>query len=102
MKKIIDGKVYNTQTAKLIGEWDNGYSSADFNWACEILYQTQKGQYFLYGEGGPMSQHATWSGNSASEGSNIRLLTNEEALEWCADRGIDPDLVTELFGLEEG
>ena len=30
MKKIIDGKVYDTDTAKQIGAWDNGvYGSFD-------------------------------------------------------------------------
>ena len=102
MKKIVDGKVYNTQTAKLIGEWDNGYSYSDFNWACEILYQTKKGQYFLYGEGGPMSSYAEWCGNSASGGEEIQLLSEAQALDWCSEKNIDPDFVSGLFELEEG
>lgn len=26
MKKIINGKMYNTETAKRLGEYDNGYA----------------------------------------------------------------------------
>lgn len=35
MKKIIDGKKYDTETAKLVGEWTNGYSYNDFHYCTE-------------------------------------------------------------------
>ena len=31
MKKVIDGKVYNTETAEHIGNWSNGYYCNDFH-----------------------------------------------------------------------
>ena len=50
MKKIIEGRVYNTETAKLLGEFS--YSNRrDFNYFSEKLYRTKSGAYFLYGEG---------------------------------------------------
>ena len=32
MKKIINGRLYDTETAKLIGSWSNGFSSSDFHY----------------------------------------------------------------------
>ena len=31
MKKIINGILYNTETAKELAEWSNGLSSSDFS-----------------------------------------------------------------------
>ncbi len=48
MKKIINGKRYDTETAKLIGS--DGYSNpSDFNYWSEDLYQKKTGEFFLYG-----------------------------------------------------
>ena len=49
MKKIIDGKIYNTETAEKIGFYCNGESG--FGRFHETLYKTQKGRYFTHGEG---------------------------------------------------
>ena len=58
MKKVIDGALYNTDTARCIGAWDNGYFRNDFNFCKEMLYKTKSGKSFLYGEGGPMSKYS--------------------------------------------
>lgn len=47
MKRIINKKVYNTETATLIAETTNGLSYSDFNCIKEDLYRTKKGQYFI-------------------------------------------------------
>ena len=102
MKKIINGKRYDTNTAKLIGE--TSYSNpGDFHWWCEELYQKRTGEFFLYGEGGPASKYSrqieqnTWSG-----GAQIIPLTLEEAQEW-GEKYLDADEYEEVFGrIEEG
>ena len=38
MKKIINGRKYDTETAKEIGYWSNGYPCSDFNHCNETLY----------------------------------------------------------------
>ena len=83
MKKVIDRKVYNTETAELIADWDNGCYGNDFRNCSEGLYLTKKGQYFVAGSGGPMSRYACSYGNSTSGGEDIRLLTRNEAISWC-------------------
>lgn len=45
MKKVINGLLYNTDTAKEIGSIDNG---SVFNHKLEKLYRKRTGEYFLY------------------------------------------------------
>ena len=102
MKKIIDGKVYNTETATLLGEWDNGYMGNDFNFAAEDLYITKKGQYFLHCQGGANSSYSEACGNSRAYGHQFILLDEDEAKEW-AENKLTADEVITLFGeVEEG
>ena len=51
MYKVINGKKYNTDTAKLLGTWYAEYSPTDFNYYGESLYRTKSGNFFMYGEG---------------------------------------------------
>lgn len=37
-KKIIGEKMYNTETAKRLAYWNNGYNRSDFNFTEEALY----------------------------------------------------------------
>lgn len=53
MKKIIDGKMYNTETAKECGTWDN--CEYGFNRVEETLYRKKTGEFFIHGEGGANS-----------------------------------------------
>ena len=102
MKKIIKGKTYNTETAQERGYWDNGFSSRDYKWYCETLYQKKTGEFFLHGEGGPASRYAEPIGNMRTSGERIIPMTYEEASEW-AERKLDGDSYEEIFGtIEEG
>ena len=63
MKKIIGGngkpwRRYDTETAKAVGSRDNGLSYRDFNHVEETLYRKKTGEFFLHGEGGPMTKYA--------------------------------------------
>ena len=52
MKRIIEGKMYNTDTATCIGSYE--YSNLrDYHYLYEELYQKRNGKFFLSGEGGP-------------------------------------------------
>ncbi len=37
MKKIKNGKMYNTETAKKVSSWYNGYTGGDFNRVERVL-----------------------------------------------------------------
>lgn len=97
MKKIIAGRLYDTDTAKEIG-W-NGYSnSGDFHYWQETLYQKKTGEYFLFGEGGPASRYREQiSTNGWRDGSVIRPLKEDEAKEWAMEN-MDADDYIEHFG----
>jgi len=91
MKKIIDGKKYDTEKASVVAEWCNHYPSNDFKSCEETLYRTDKGNWFLHGEGGAMSRYAEAYGNSVSGGADIIAMTHDEAYGWLVDHGETED-----------
>lgn len=97
MKKIIKNKVYDTDTAKLLGEYDSG-NKGDFRWYSEELYQKRTGEFFIYGEGNAASPYSrkvdtnTWSGSCA-----IVPMSYEKAREW-AEKKLDADEYISIFG----
>lgn len=98
MKVIKNGKKYDTETAKKIAEWSNNYNYRDFQWCEETLYRKRTGEYFLHGEGGPMSKYAESCGNNSwSGGSRIIPLTYEAAIKW-AENHMDADDYENEFG----
>lgn len=87
MKKIIQGRTYNTDTATLVMEWSAGGCSSDRYWEETGLYQTRSGHFFLAGEGGPSTVWATNDGNNNwGTGSGILPISPKEALERMAKR----------------
>ena len=97
MKKIINGKRYDTDTAKKIAEWDNGHYGNDFNRCSETLYRKNTGEFFLYGRGGARSRYASYADGSVSGGEQIIVLTYAEAKEW-AEEHLDGDEYENIFG----
>ena len=96
MKKIIEGKMYNTETAKEVFKWDNG-NYGKFEYCEEALYKKKTGEFFLYGYGGPMSKYAISRGNETSSGEEINPLTEKEAKKWLEKKG-DTKTYIETFG----
>lgn len=102
MKKIINGKMYNTGTAKEIARWENCYPSCDFRYCEETLYKKKTGEYFLYGMGGALSKYARSCGsNGSSGGSEFVPLSENEAKEWMEHNADADDYVTEFGEVEE-
>ena len=98
MKKIINGKVYDTATAQCVGEWSNPYTRRDFNWVEETLYRKRTGEFFIFGEGGPRYQYAKEVGTRQwSSGERIMPLTWDEAREW-AEEKLSADEYEQAFG----
>ncbi|MCH5337995.1 MAG: hypothetical protein J1E03_04375 [Acetatifactor sp.] len=95
MKKIINGKKYDTETATLIGEYWNGYG--DFYCVLEKLYRKKTGEYFLYAEGGALTEYAEHYDNGQSDASHIFPYTEKEAKNW-AMKKISVDEFESLFG----
>jgi len=100
MKRIINGKRYDTKTAVCVERWCNGLGSGDFKHCDEYLYRTKNGNYFLYGEGGPMTIWSESNGNTSYGSSGILALNPSEVLQWLEDREIDiPEDCPELQSL---
>lgn len=98
MKKIINGKVYDTDTAREMG-MDCGGDG--FSHWCERLYQKRTGEFFLHGEGGPMTKYARAIGqNSWSGGEQIMPLSVKAAREWVEEH-LDADDYEAIFGLPD-
>ena len=101
MKKIINGKMYDTETAKRIGDWNNNCSTTDFNYYMERLFQKKTGEFFLYGEGNAASKYSRSCGQNEWCGSSeIIPLLFEEAREW-AEKKLDADTYIGIFGEPE-
>ena len=97
MKKIINGKRYDTDTAKEMGQ-DSYSNPRDFSYWCETLYRKTTGEFFLHGEGGANSKYAETIGqNEWCGGSQIMPLTVEKAQAW-AEKHLDAEEYEKIFG----
>lgn len=74
MKKVINNKLYNTDTARLIGCDPNDDCSGG-----EILYRKRTGEFFI------------------SDGSKIRPLSWDDACIWAKEH-LDADIFEKVFG----
>lgn len=102
MRKVIDGKVYNTETATKIGFTEYG-TKGDYKYCHEALFKTPRGRFFLEYHGGALSRYAIDEGPHLVSGSSgIRLLTEPEALSWCEAAGFDASVIETHFTVEEG
>lgn len=97
MKKIINGKVYDTETAQVLGSWSN-MSDRSFERIDETLYRKRTGEFFLHGEGGPASRYAvqieqtSWRG-----GEKITPLSWGDARSW-VESHLNPEDYERIFG----
>lgn len=98
MRKIINGKKYDTETAEQLASYWNELSTRDFRHMTEKLFRKKTGEYFLYGEGGPLSKYATSCGGSGFiGGEDIVPLPEQEAKEW-AEKHLGCDEYEAIFG----
>lgn len=102
MRKIINGKLYDTDTATLIGSYR--YSTPrDFSHVFEYLYQKSTGELFLHGEGGPLTNYAESIGDGNWCGGETIIPESEfaenffDVKEWVAEN-CDVDTYVKLFG----
>lgn len=97
MKKIIDGKKYDTDSAKLIESYQYG-NYGDFHWYSEELYQKKTKEFFLHCEGGPCSKYGEpISNNQIGWGAFIEPISETRAKEWLEIYGSVEQYET-LFG----
>ena len=101
MKKAINNKIYDTNTAINVGEWWNRLPRNDLNFCTETLYRKKTGEFFLHGEGGPMSKYVVQIGNNEwSGGEKIIPLSYEAAQKW-AQEHLDGDEYSKIFEIDD-
>ena len=97
MKKIIRGKVYDTDTAVQIGRKDYDYSS-DLTYCYDELFRKKTGEYFLRCEGGAASKYARRTpDNHMGPDEFIKPISYAAAQEW-AEVNLDTDAYIAEFG----
>jgi len=98
MKKIIEGKVYDTDTAKKVASYSSPGSGSDFNHFEEDLFLKKTGEFFLFGVGGPMTRYAKQvEQNNWSGGKKIIPLSYQAAKAW-AEEHLTADEYEAIFG----
>ena len=101
MRKVINGKKYDTETAVEVGYYSNDLSKSNFRWCVETLYRKRNGEYFLYGEGGGLSPYAYHLPTGGyCEGDKIVPLSVSDAQRWC-EQNLSYSAYVELFGEPE-
>lgn len=97
MKAIINGKMYDTDTAKRIGDYSCGYPN-DYHYFSEELYCKKTGEFFLHAEGGAGSKYCEYADEGwRKSGCRIIPLSIEESKEW-VEQYCSADTYIELFG----
>jgi hypothetical protein len=113
VKQVIDGKAYNTETARCLATVDlmgyrmDGRGRFTTNTPKKVgtssLYETGGGAYFLVRDY-PDDVHAIHevAGQLQVRGAGIIPVTRKQALAWAEDRGLDADKIEEMFGKVAG
>lgn len=83
MKKIINGRRYDTDTAELLCNLECKAFAGAWDWHDTALYRTKSGAFFLagWGMGGSMWGEELYDCTDRVRGEGLRVLTNEEARE---------------------
>lgn len=98
MKKVIRGRLYDTEKAVLIGEFfDERKNQDDLDFYTEELYKKRTGEYFLYGRGNAGSKYSQWRGSTASGSECISPLSFSQARDW-AEEYLNADDFIREFG----
>ena len=99
MKRVKSGKVYDTETATMIGSKEMGLHT-DSIYGLEELYKTKNGAWFIYALGKGISYFST---DNADQKDVERIVVMDEcdALAWCELSGIDADLIAAHFEITE-
>lgn len=90
MRKVIFGKVYDTNSAHLVGCWDNGEDDEEY--ILTKLFRKRTGEYFIYTIDAANAQTITPIGyESAKLRASKHLDKSAYEAEFCGNAGDDQD-----------
>lgn len=87
MRKVIKGKLYDTDKASQVAYWSNGWGGNDYRNA--TLYRKRTGEYFLH------RQHGEYGGSES-----IEPLSYDDAQTWMESHA-DADEYEAEFGMPD-
>lgn len=96
MKKIINGRKYDTETAKHIGTRYEGRPGS-FEFFSEELYRKKTGEFFILGDGGPRSPYTRDDDGNIAGACCIVPYTEKQAKKW-VEEYCSADTYEEIFG----
>ena len=97
VKRIVDGKLYDTERSTLIAESRYAGASDEEHYK-EALYRNEFGVLFLAAEGGVESFYAALlQGGRPARGTDVIRLTASEACRWLEDHD-HVEEIEQLFG----
>lgn len=96
MKKYIQGRKFDTSTAKQVWTKNNGFGVNALNYTEETLYLKKSGVYFLYQKSGPLGDFAIKKGQENVGRELITPLTYKEALKWASNK-IPSEIFSKYF-----
>lgn len=79
-----DEKEYTPQDSEELARWNPAELSGGFWRETEVLYKTQKGNYFILFQGGLFSR---CHGEPGALPGGIKPVTEQEAFAWCQETG---------------
>ena len=97
MEKIINGKLYSTDTATLVDSNSNNLSRSDFKYLREDLYKKKTGEFFIHGQGGALTVYAEQYADGKGEGEKIIPMSEDEAKKWM-EKNSTVEKYVETFG----
>ena len=98
MRKVINRRLYDTDTAESIGDWENCCDRGNFHYCSETLYRKRTGELFLHGEGHGLSPYGkTYGDGMRGWGEAIVPLAEDDARDWVEEH-LDADAYESLFG----
>jgi hypothetical protein len=98
MRKVIDGKIYDTETAtKICFVGNSGYQQNDFHYDDSDLYVTKSGAYFIAGEGGALSRWGRAHGQSGRIGGDGIVVIDADQAAAFAQSRLDADEYLKFF-----
>ncbi len=100
MRKVIEGKLYDTDRSDEVFHFSNGLPSTDFSYVRETLYRTKGGAFFLVGQGGAATQYREIYSGTVTEGMRVIAMSPDDALQWLSEHGGD-EVAAALFSLED-
>ena len=88
MRRVIGGKVYDTEQAKRVCRFVSEFGPSDFEYEVTELYITARGAWFLAGWGGPYSRWAVEAGRNAwTSGRGLQPIAPPEAQSFLEQNG---------------